>query len=226
MEEPRTRPLGRPRKGAPLRPVARNFRMAYCGTVTLHDGEGEALHTIRYGRMPQGDAAGLCEGMAGDVVVLLRKRSGLKLQLLCDGAPEMWNLLREQFSAEVFGVKVHELVDLCHVVEKLGKAAKAIHGDATGSAVAQGWKLRLLNRSSAASELLAELRTSGLEYLSVGDEQPVHDSITYLDVSAARTPSIVSPLEAAECSDGIQPDTLARARPLSSPWPAVPAAGP
>ena len=181
MEEPRARPLGRPRKGAALRPVARNFRMAYCGTVTLHDGEGEALHTIRYGRMPKGDAAGLCEGMAGDVVVLLRKQSGLKLQLLCDGAPEMWNLLREQFSAEVFGVKVHELVDLCHVVEKLGKAAKAIHGAATGGAVTQGWKLRMLNRSSAASEILAELQASGLEYVSVGDEQPVHDAITYLD---------------------------------------------
>jgi len=36
----------------------------------------------------------------------------------------MWKLLREQFSAEVLGVEVHELVDLCHVVEKLGKAAK------------------------------------------------------------------------------------------------------
>jgi hypothetical protein len=124
MEEPRARPLGRPKKGAARRPVARNYRMAYCGTVTLHDVDGKALHTIRYGRMPQGDAAGLCEGMAGDVVVLLRKRPGLKLQLLCDGAPEMWKLLREQFSAEVLGVEVHELVDLCHVVEKLGKAAK------------------------------------------------------------------------------------------------------
>jgi hypothetical protein len=31
--------------------VARNFRMAYAATVTLHDAEGEAIHTIRYGQL-------------------------------------------------------------------------------------------------------------------------------------------------------------------------------
>ena len=185
MEEPRKRPRGRPKKGAAARPVARNFRMAYCGTVTLHDAEGNALQTIRYGRMPQGDAVGLCEGMAGDVVVLLGKRPELKVELLCDGAAEMWNLLRTHFPAEVFG-DVGELVDLCHVVEKLGKAAQVIGGDEKGGAMTQAWKLRLLNRSSAASEILAELVASGREHQRVGDEQPVHDAITYLTNHAAR----------------------------------------
>ena len=59
MEEPRPRPVGRPRKGAPKRPVARNFRMAYVGTVTLHDEQGTGGHTIRYGCMPEGDVIGL-----------------------------------------------------------------------------------------------------------------------------------------------------------------------
>jgi hypothetical protein len=181
MEEPRPRPIGRPKKGAAKRPVARNFRMAYCGTVTLHDEDGNALHTIRYGRMPQGDANGLCEGMAGDVFTLLRKRPGLKVQLLCDGAPEMWNLLEEQFTAELLGVEIHKLVDFCHVVEKLGKAAHVVHGEPAAKAVVQRWRLSLLNRRSAAQEILAELVASGMEHVADGDMEPVHDAITYLD---------------------------------------------
>jgi len=80
MEEPRARPVGRPRKGAPKRPVARNFRMAYVGTVTLHDEQGTGGHTIRYGCMPEGDVIGLRDRIVADVAVLWSKRPDLKLQ--------------------------------------------------------------------------------------------------------------------------------------------------
>lgn len=107
MEEPRPRPRGRPRKGAPKKPIARVYRMAYCGTVTLHDAEGNALHTIRYGTMPEGDAAALCEGLASDVLTLRKKRRGLSVMLLSDGAPEMGDRLDEAFDAETFeGVEI------------------------------------------------------------------------------------------------------------------------
>jgi len=179
MEEPRARPVGRPRKNAPKRPIARNFRQAYCATVTLHDADGEALHTIRYGRMPQGNVVELVEGMAADVGMLISQRSDLRVQLLCDGAPEMWNLLRAQFNEENFG-EVHELIDLRHTIEKLRAAAEVIHGEAGNHPVTQRWKLRLLNSSPAAESILAELHASGLEHVKVGKTMPVHEAITYL----------------------------------------------
>jgi hypothetical protein len=177
MEEPRPRPVGRPRKGAPRRPVTRAFRMAYCGTVTLHDGHGEALHTIRYGCMPDGDIGGMRDRLALDVATLLTKRP-LAIALLCDGAPEMWGLLDEAFTAEYFPeTPVHRLVDLPHLLEKLGAAARALDGPS--SARLPRWRLALCNRRTAATDILEELVASGGDE-GPGDDHPVHAAITYL----------------------------------------------
>ena len=177
MEEPRKRPAGRPAKGAPKRPVARNFRMAYCGTVTVHDENGAALHTIRYGAMPGGDIIGLRNRLVADVATLVSKRRDLNIELLCDGAPEMWNLLEEGFTEQRFGPRIFRLVDLYHLTEKLGAAARIIESDS--AALLQRWKMRLINRSEAATQILQELIDSGLDE-GAGDGHPVHAAITYL----------------------------------------------
>ena len=179
MEEPRPRPAGRPRKDAPKKPVARNYRMAYCGTVTLHDDKGEGLHTIRYGCMPQGDVVGLRDRMAADVATLRSKLPALKVELLCDGAPEMWTLLEEGFPQEKFGDDLHQLVDLHHLTEKLGAAARVIDAKSSTRDTLIRWKMSLLNRESAATDILVELADSGLDE-GVGDDHPVHAAITYL----------------------------------------------
>ena len=178
MEEPRPRPVGRPRKGAPKNPVQVKYHMAYCGTVTLHDEKGEALHVIRYGCMPEGDITGMRDRLVADVSTLVSKRPTLAIELLCDGAPEMWNLLEESFTEERFGKKIHSLVDLYHLTEKLGAAARAIHGPAA-PATQTRWKLNLLNRKDAASGILAELIETGKDE-GPGQDHPVHAAITYL----------------------------------------------
>jgi hypothetical protein len=187
MEEPRPRPRGRPRKGAPKKPIERVYRMAYCGTVTLHDAEGNAIHTIRYGTMPEGDAAALCEGMASDVLGIRRKRRGLPISLLSDGAAEMCNRLDEAFDAETFeDVPMNKLIDFWHVIEKLSAAASVVAGKEHASGLMARWKLSLLNRSRARTQILDELIASGKEHVRVGDERPVHDAITYLTNNADR----------------------------------------
>jgi len=179
MEEPRQRPVGRPRKGAPKHPVARNFRMAYCGTVTLHDADGAALHTIRYGCMPQGDPLQMQDRLAADAATLITKRPELELQLLCDGAPEMWNVLEAGFPAEHFGDRIHRLVDLHHLLEKLGAAARRVAGPAADETLSR-WKLTLLNRQDAAPQILGELVASDHDE-GPGENHPVHAAITYLE---------------------------------------------
>jgi hypothetical protein len=170
-----TQPRGRKRK------VWRQFRMAYCATLTVHDRKGEALQTLRYGRMPQGDVAELCQTLADDVRSVLRQQPGLRVILLADGAAELWKLLTASLNAETLGVSVHHLVDLWHVLEKLGKAARLLYGEDQGSTVLHQWRLRLLNRHSSVQEILHELRASGKERVAVGTSRPVHEAITYLE---------------------------------------------
>jgi hypothetical protein len=176
MEEPRARPVGRPRKGDPKRPVSRVFRMAYCGTVTLHDANGEALHTIRYGTMPSYDPQALCTALVDDAMVLRQKRPRLRLALLCDGAPEMWNLLDDELDDDIERVR---LLDYYHVVEKLSPAAKVLF-DAQADKNLKRWKLRLINSDGAAKGILRELIESGMEHVRADGEHPVHEAITYL----------------------------------------------
>jgi hypothetical protein len=185
MEEPRARPGGRPRKGAAKRPVARVFRMAYCGTITLCDAGGEVVHTLRYARMAGGDARELCQGMAADVAEILAKKPDLQVQLLNDGAHEMWNLLLGAFTPEVLGQKPRELVDFHHLVGKLAAAAKVVDDDQAPSTV-ERWKFRLLNRSDAAAGIRAELDASGCEHVRDADQEPVHEALTYLTNHAGR----------------------------------------
>jgi hypothetical protein len=113
-------------------------------------------------------------------------RPRLKVAALCDGAAELWNLLAEPLGEEALGTEVHEMVDLWHLLEKLGRAAAVIHGSGSADAVVKGWRLRLLNSSRAARRILAELQQSGREHVQVGEGRPVHDAITYIENNGQR----------------------------------------
>jgi len=180
MEEPRARPRGRRRKGAAKRPVSFVYRMAYCGTVTVHDEEGRALHTIRYGRMPKSDAKALSESLAGDVAALLAQRPKLKVCILTDGAPELHALLDIALAAALPGVATYRLVDFWHLIEKLGQAAALIHGEAGGRHILARWKLTLLNSRHAVGHIIEALQSSGHCATRIGDARPVGDVLRYL----------------------------------------------
>ena len=120
---------------------------------------------------------------------LLAKRPDLRVMLLCDGAPEMWNLLDAEFTKEPFDAKgklVARLIDFWHVIEKLGAAAKILVEEKEVKPLIARWKMLLRNKSSARQDILDELVASGKEDVVVGKDKPVHDAITYLTNNAER----------------------------------------
>ena len=135
--------------------------------------------------MPQGDPRQMRDCLAADAATLRSKRPELELQLLCDGAPEMWNLLEAGFPAEHFGDRVHRLVDLHHLLEKLGAAARVVAGPGADATLSR-WKLTLLNRPDAAAQILGELVASGQDE-GPGENHPVHAAITYLQSHSVNT---------------------------------------
>jgi hypothetical protein len=181
MEEPRPRPAGRPRKGAPKKPIEVVYRMAWVGTVTLHDKEGNALSTIRYGRMPHEDGDSLAEALASDALALVQRCRRLKVVTLGDGAEQVQALLEQHIDEASFGRPIMRLVDLWHVVEKLGEALVVIEpDDVKRRQRLADWRRRLCARRDASSAILAELRDSGRENPN-NKECPVHAAITYFE---------------------------------------------
>ena len=181
MEEPRTRPVGRPRKGAAKRPVARVYRMAYCGTVTVHDSRGEVLMTLRHAAMPEDGPDDMLYGMQQDVLGL-RARKRLPLSLLADGASEMWELLDQSFNAQTTGVEPQRRVDFYHLIEKLAAAANMLgQSEDDAEKLLKRWRATVLNIEGASECILGDLKRSGREHAVVAGEQPVHQAITYLD---------------------------------------------
>lgn len=181
LEEPRPRPVGRPRTDAPTRPVQRVFRMAYCATITFHDEHGTALHTIRQGAVPSVDPLELCDRLLADAVAILEQRPDLHVVRLTDGAQELRDLLRDALDEATLGTRVYELLDFWHLLEKLAPAAQVAYGEARATEGLARWRVDLLNRNAAPDDIRTALIQSGTRDVRMGPKRPVHEAITYLE---------------------------------------------
>jgi len=66
-----------------------------CGTVVLYDAEGERLHTVRYGRMPESKKVTLQQQLAAEVAQIMARCPDLIRVHLADGAKDNWRLMAE-----------------------------------------------------------------------------------------------------------------------------------
>lgn len=109
-------------------PVDVNYRMAYIGTVSITDQYGEGLIVRRYAATPEEGPDEVLYGMMADVRNALRRNPHLRVGVVQDGAPEMWNLVRPALAqAGVTGWL--EAIDRYHLNERLAKVLNVTEPD-------------------------------------------------------------------------------------------------
>jgi hypothetical protein len=147
-----------------------------------------ALRTIRDGRMPQGDPKKLVKSLCDDVLAMLRARPDLQVALRCDGAPEMWNLLKAQLNEATLKTKGWELLDYWHTAQKLGHAARARHPESAteGSKRLARGKTLLLERHDGAEPIASEAASWDVPKPPKDTPCPLREARTYLAHHASR----------------------------------------
>lgn len=155
-------------------PITVAWRMAFAAVWTLYDAEGTPLAAVRYAHVPSRGFDEIERSLRHDLQVLVRRRPGLRVVTLADGAPEMQQLL----DRVVRGYDVQaRIVDFWHCLEHLGKAIAAT-GRYAPDLLAE-WRARLLASDDAVGTILAELRGWETEYGASAPED-LHAAVTYL----------------------------------------------
>jgi hypothetical protein len=109
-------------------PVDVKYRMAYVGTVSVVDKDGEALITRRYAASSAEGPAEIVGRMMADVLRAREQAPRLPVGIMQDGAPEMWSLMRA--AVREAGVRHwHEGVDRYHLSERLGEVVRIAEPD-------------------------------------------------------------------------------------------------
>jgi hypothetical protein len=134
-----------------------NWRMAYVGTVSFCDANGEALEIRRYAAPACDDPVEVVEKMTADLRVALKKNPALNPGIMQDGAHEMWNRTREGMRAlrhEGLLKRWREGIDLYHLLERLADALKLVEPDAQKrKSLLDQWSTAFDERNSAIDEI-------------------------------------------------------------------------
>jgi len=102
-------------------PVDVKYRMAYVGTVSVVDKDGESLITRRYAASAAEGPAQVVERMMADVRRTREQDSALPIGIMQDAAPEVWTLVRNGLKDQAGIEQWHEGVDRYHLSERLGE---------------------------------------------------------------------------------------------------------
>lgn len=129
--------------------VTVTYRMAYVGTVSLHDAEGKVLVTKRFAATPLQGPADIVDRVANEVHHLRMRHGALPVSVIQDGAPELWGLVA-QLRVRHGLVPTCELIDRFHVDERIAEVCELItYREPDARELRESWQ-KCLDRSDTA----------------------------------------------------------------------------
>jgi hypothetical protein len=112
-----------------------------CASVSLFDHDGERLHTIRFGRMPESKKPTLQKQLNDELRVMHNLYPHAKMQAVADGAGENWRIFDE--IGKDIRVQFENTLDYYHAMEYVADAFRLAGGsDPQGDASYWGQVLR------------------------------------------------------------------------------------
>lgn len=126
------------------------YREVGCGTLSFHDGDGERLHTLYRGRMPETKKVTLHQQLEADLQQVHAQQPDLRRVYLADGADINWQIAAAleatvQAAAISTGTPYRpavEVVDFYHACEHLKRGCDAVFGEGSGAGQLEFAKLK------------------------------------------------------------------------------------
>jgi len=142
----------------PPEPYASGWRMAWVGSVTTYDADGEALCTVRLGVPASDDPAALAARLTDEVLHVVDARPTAKVVCVQDAAPDL-NVLRQCLrDALPEGVERYHLVDLQHLLGYLGDVVAACEAPGDPHHMLDWYRTKLLAADGAIDDIFRHLR--------------------------------------------------------------------
>ena len=192
VRDPSLKRRKKPYVRKPPHPVEVNYRMAYVGTVSAVDEDGESVQTYKYGCSADVDPKDILKMMTDDLLHIQGKRKASRLPkmpigIVQDGAPEMWNLVESAVSAAMLGNEIQRGIDRYHLTERLSESLKALRDPFSRDRelTLNEWRTMLGNRDDAIDiiEALLIKEMNGdkkRKELSAAKEEILRSHLTYI----------------------------------------------
>ena len=165
MSEPHSDPSNAPapkRAGpyvrTPPEPREHRFRMAWVGTATAYNDQGEPLKTWRYAAEADADPSAIARRVSADVDRLVRERPELPVHCVQDGAPELRVLPATLRATLPTGTTIRELVDFQHLVGYLDDVVNACEPEGDPRDMKGWYRGELLRHDTAIDRIWRSLR--------------------------------------------------------------------